>query len=247
MQLHSIGSIQTCFNEKFGVPRQSLMVESARGVIRLDPEFSHPDAFLHMEEFSHLWVVYLFHKNQNENHPHKWTNTITPPRIDAPNKVGVYASRSPHRPNPIGLSVVKLEKINLINGRIELEVSGVDILDGSPVLDIKPYVPYADSVLVASSGWIKNEIVRYPVKYSDQAVQILLKSVVDHPALNVKKLITEMLEWDPRPRSQREQNPIESESSVGKRFAFRLLNYDVHWVIEQNATIQVVEIKTLKI
>ncbi len=245
MQINPIGTIQTCFTEKFGVPRQSLMVSEARGLIKLDPEFAHPDAFLHLEEFSHLWLVYLFHKNQNANHPEKWTNTITPPRIDAPKKVGVYASRSPHRPNPIGLSVVKLERVNTLKGSVEIEVSGVDILDGSPILDIKPYVPYADSVPEATSGWIKNEITRYPVKFSDQAEEIIKKSVINHPRVNLKKLISEMLEWDPRPRSQREQAPIEIPSSVGKRFAFRLLNLDVHWIIGSNSQIEVIEIRTL--
>jgi tRNA-Thr(GGU) m(6)t(6)A37 methyltransferase TsaA len=240
VQLDPIGIIHSCFTEKFGVPRQSLMVSEARGTIKLGVEFSNPDTVLHLEEFSHLWVVYLFHKNQNANHTEKWSPTISPPRIDAPKKVGVFASRSPHRPNPIGLSVVKLEKINLhAKGGIEIEVSGVDILDGSPVLDIKPYVPYADIVPDATSGWIKNEITRYPVFFSEQAEQVL----TGH---HLKKLITEILEWDPRPRSQREQNPIENPKSIGKRFAFRLMDYDVHWVIDQNVSINVIEVKTLK-
>ena len=212
------------------------MVSEARGTIKLAPEFSNPETVLHLEEFSHLWVVYLFHKNQNANHPEKWSPTISPPRIDAPKKVGVFASRSPHRPNPIGLSVVKLEKINVdAKGGMEIEVSGVDILDGSPVLDIKPYVPYADSVPTATNGWIKNEITRYPVKFSEQAEKIIEDS-------QLKKLVMEMLEWDPRPRSQREQNPIEAPGSVGKRFAFRLMDFDIHWVIDQGAVISVIEI-----
>ena len=239
-----IGIIKTCFLEKFGVPRQSMMVSEARGVIHLDAEYAHPDTVLHLEEFTHLWVVYLFHKNQNANHPEKWTNTIQPPRIDAPKKVGVYASRSPHRPNPIGLSVVKLEKISVLKNGIEIEVSGVDILDGSPILDIKPYVPYADSVPEASSGWIKNEITRYSVQFSEQAQTVMIKHLV--PGLNLQKLITEILEWDPRPRSQREQSPVEAMTSVGKRFAFRLLDYDIHWLIKENATLLVHEIKILK-
>ena len=243
MQINPIGIIQTCFTEKFGVPRQSMMVNHAWGVIKLDSAYAHPDTVLHLEEFSHLWIVYLFHKNQNPNHPEKWTNTIQPPRIDAPKKVGVFASRSPHRPNPIGLSVVKLEKINRVGSLVEIEVSGVDILDGSPVLDIKPYVPYADSLPDATSGWIKNEITRYSVMFSEQAEKMILGSSLQHQ--NLKKLIFEILEWDPRPRSQREQSPIESELSVGKKFAFRLMDYDIHWVIGQSATLMVQEIKRL--
>lgn len=234
--MHPIGTIQTCFTEKFGVPRQSMMVKEARGVIKLDREYAHPDTVLHLNEFSHLWVIYIFHKGQNENHLEKWSPTISPPRIDAPKKVGVYASRSPHRPNPIGLSVVKLEKISILPSGIEIEVSGVDILDGTPVLDIKPYVPYADIVADATSGWIKNEIARYPVEFVAEA-ELVVKD--EH----LKKLVTEILEWDPRPRSQREQTPIESANSVGKRFAFRLMDYDIHWVIQAGGVIQVVEIR----
>ena len=222
-----------------------MMVNHAWGLIKLDSAYAHPDTVLHLEEFSHLWIVYLFHKNQNANHPEKWTNTIQPPRIDAPKKVGVYASRSPHRPNPIGLSVVKLEKINVVGGRIEIEVSGVDILDGSPILDIKPYVPYADSLPDANSGWIKNEITRYSVEFSEQAEKVILECSPIHQ--NLKKLISEILEWDPRPRSQREQTPIESANSVGKRFAFRLMDFDIHWTIGQSATLTVQEIKRLSV
>jgi len=239
VQLEPIGMMNTCFKEKFGVPRQSLMVNEAYGVIKLGVEFSHPDTVLHLEKFSHLWVIYLFHKNQNVNHQEKWTNTIQPPRIDAPARVGVFASRSPHRPNPIGLSVVKLEKIKVLSaGSIEIEVSGVDILDGSPVLDIKPYVPYADIVPTATNGWIRNEITRYSVSFSPEAEMVLEKN-------RLKKLITEILEWDPRPRSQREQNPIEDTRNIGKRFAFRLLEWDIHWIIDQGLSIKVIEIKLL--
>ncbi len=239
IEMQPIGVIQTCFTEKFGVPRQSMMVKEARGVIKLGKEYSHPDTVLHLEGFSHLWVIYLFHKGQNENHLQKWTNTIQPPRIDAPKKVGVFASRSPHRPNPIGMSVVKLERINqnAENG-IEIEVSGVDILDGTPLIDIKPYIPYADALVDATSGWITNEISRYAVEYTEE----VMNSLRDEP---LKTLITGILEWDPRPRSQREHSPIENEKSIGKRFAFRLMNHDIHWVIESGARIRVVEIRTL--
>ena len=213
------------------------MVSEARGVIRLAPEFSHPDTVLHLEEFSHLWVVYLFHKNQSSETEFKWSPTIQPPRIDAPKKVGVFASRSPHRPNPIGLSVVKLEKINIhASGGIEIEVSGVDILDGSPVIDLKPYLPYADIVSDATNGWIKNEINRYLVIFSEEALRVIEQESTKSLHLqkcDLKKLITEMLEWDPRPRSQREMAPVEDPLNQRKKFAFRLMDLDVHWIIDE--------------
>lgn len=238
-EMNPIGVIHTCFSEKFGVPRQSMMVKEARGVIRLGKEYSHPDTVLHLDGFSHIWVIYLFHKGQNENHRDKWTNTIQPPRIDAPKKVGVFASRSPHRPNPIGMSVVKLDRIrhDSKNG-IEIEISGVDILDGTPLLDLKPYIPYADIVHESTSGWINNEITRYEVEFADGVL-----AAMDDPAQ--KDLITGILEWDPRPRSQREHSPIESAESIGKRFAFRLMNCDIHWVIAEGAKIRVMEIRSI--
>ncbi len=232
--LTPIGSVESCFEEKFGVPRQSLMTSAARGVIRLEREFSHPDAFLHLSGFSHLWVVYVFHKAQNPNHPKKWSNTIIPPRLEAPPRVGVFASRSPHRPNPIGLSVVRLDRICWNEaGQAELRVSGLDILDGSPVLDVKPYVAYADSVPEARSGWVEGEIPRYAVRFLEEPLQKARE-------LNLQELIEETLAWDPRPRSQRERHPAGDPASEGKRFAFRLKQADIHFEIRQDSSSGVV-------
>ena len=214
------------------------MVKEAWGRVMLEKEFSHPDAFLHLQGFSHVWLIYLFHKSQNENHPGFWNPTIAPPRIDAPPKVGVFASRSPHRPNPIGMSVVRLDEIReLPEGRVEMRVSGVDILDGSPLLDIKPYLPYADRVEDATSGWIKNEIERFPVGFTKDTARVAEN-------LGLMALITGILEWDPRPRSQREHTPLQDPNSIGKRFAFRLMQHDIHWEIGPESRITVVEIRS---
>ena len=235
--MRPIGDISTCFQEKFGVPRQSMMVKEAWGRVRIEKQFSNSDAFLHLEGFSHIWLIYLFHKSQTENHPEAWSPTITPPRIDAPAKVGVFASRSPHRPNPIGMSVVKLEGVrHLSDGRMELQVSGVDILDGSPLLDIKPYLPYADRIEGATSGWIQNEIERFEVEFTNDTARVAEN-------LGLTALIRGVLEWDPRPRSQREHTPLHDPRSLGRRFAFRLMQHDIHWEIAQNSRIRVVEIR----
>src|SRR5690242_18464905 len=104
-----IGTMKTCFTEKFGVPRQSLMVSEARGILKLNPEPAYRSGLNHLEQFSHVWIVFLFHQHETRG----WRSTIRPPRIDAPRRVGVFASRSPHRPNPIGLSAVQLDRIDL--------------------------------------------------------------------------------------------------------------------------------------
>jgi tRNA-Thr(GGU) m(6)t(6)A37 methyltransferase TsaA len=236
MRIEPIGWMETCFTEKFGVPRQPGMVPAARGLIRLLPAYP-PETVLHLSDFSHLWVLYEFHKIQNENHPASWSPTIQPPRIDAPKRVGVFASRSPHRPNPIGMSVLKLERIRTDGeGGIELEVSGVDVLDGTPVIDLKPYVPYADSLRDANSGWIQNEIERYPVEFSEEAEGILARE-------GKLELARQILEWDPRPRSQREHVPISDPTSVGRRFAFRLGPLDLHWEVGVGSRIRVLRVE----
>lgn len=227
--MQPIGLIKTCFTEKFGVPRQSLMIQQATGVLKLNPDPKYRDALNHLEGFSHVWIIFQFHQHANK----EWTPTIQPPRVGAPRRVGVFASRSPHRPNGIGMSAVKLEKIDLdAPGGIEIHLSGVDILDGTPVLDIKPYLPFADSIPEATAGWATGEIPRYSVEFSPESSAAIDEySKTCHPRL--KELVTEMLEWDPRPLSQRQSMPIEDPANEGKRFAFRIFNFDVQWEVRK--------------
>lgn len=221
-----IGFMRTCFTEKFGAPRQSGMATEAHGVLKLKPVPSFRDALNHLDRFSHVWVIYLFHRHVDE----AWTPTIVPPRLGGPKRVGVFASRSPHRPNPIGLSALKLERIDLeAPGGIEIHLSGVDILDGTPVLDVKPYLPFADRVEEANAGWAAGDIPRYPVTYSDEALAAFSDPECQARHPRFRQLVTELLEWDPRPLSQRKAMPIESPATDGKAFAFRLLGCDVRW------------------
>lgn len=142
MEVRAIAYIQTDFKEKFGIPRQSGRVPSLCGRVVMLPEFRNPEAFRGIEEFSHLWLLFDF----SEAHRPDWSPTIRPPRLGGNKRVGVFASRSPFRPNPIGLSCVRLERVEQTEreGTV-LVVSGVDLLDGTPILDIKPYIPYTDS------------------------------------------------------------------------------------------------------
>jgi tRNA (adenine37-N6)-methyltransferase len=222
-----IGILHTCFTEKFGVPRQSMMVPSAWGILKLNPDPNYFAALGELDRFTHLWIIFDFHLHA----PGQWRPTIEPPRLSQTKRVGVFASRSPHRPNPIGLSVVKLEKIDwYAPGGIEIQVSGLDIMDGTPVLDIKPYLPYADCIADAGSGWAEGEVEKYPVLFSAQSLQSL--SVLGkqaHPRL--RELIEQMLEWDPRPTSQRRSLPIGEPDTEARVFAFRVANVDVHWQV----------------
>jgi tRNA-Thr(GGU) m(6)t(6)A37 methyltransferase TsaA len=218
-----IGTLQTPFKEKFGVPRQSLMMTAAKGILTLKKDPSFPMALRHLEQFSHIWLIFVFHKNIEK----PWHPLIDTPRIAE--KMGVFATRSPHRPNSIGISAVRLEKIDWhADPGIQLHLSGLDLLDETPVLDIKPYLPFADRIEDANSGWIKTDIERFPVSFSPKSTQIL-EQITLHT--NLQTLIEQMLELDPRPTSQRRNHPISAPESDGLRFAFRVLDYDIRWMI----------------
>lgn len=178
-----IGHIQTDFPEKFGIPRQSSLVEGLMGKIIFTPEFRSPEAVRGLEEFSHIWLLWKFSESKKEH----WAATVTPPRLGGKKRVGVFATRSPYRPSDIGLSCVKLERVELDEklGPV-LYVSGVDMLDGTPLYDIKPYVPLSDCHPEASEGYTKETkkhrlrvefpeeyLSLYPEEKRDAAVGIL--------------------------------------------------------------------------
>jgi tRNA-Thr(GGU) m(6)t(6)A37 methyltransferase TsaA len=229
LQLTPIGMVRTSFSEKFGVPRQAMMIARAQGIIKLSKDRRFEIALRDLASFSHIWLIYHFHKIGNR----PWRAAVDTPRLDAEGMMGVFATRSPHRPNPIGMSAVKLESIDLTpDDGIEIHISGVDILDGTPVLDIKPYLPYADRIDEANSGWASSSIEKYPVTYSEQASR-LIESDNERGELYFGELLQEILEFDPRPTSQRRAKNIFVAESDGSKFAFRLLGRDIHWHIHQ--------------
>ena len=146
---HPIGVVYSCFSEKFGIPRQPGLVPAARATLEILPPYDRDEAFRGLDDFSHLWIVFVFHGIDAE----KWQPTVRPPRLGGNTRVGVFASRSGFRPNPIAISSVVLESIRRDHGKMVLELSGIDILDQTPVLDIKPYLPYADSIPDANGGY----------------------------------------------------------------------------------------------
>ncbi len=146
----TIAHIHTPFPEKFGIPRQSGLAAAATGMIVMEPEFRNPDAFRGIEEFSHLWLLWEFSEAKQES----FHATVAPPRLGGKERRGVFATRSPFRPNSIGLSCVKLEEFR-VDDRLGpvLDVSGMDLLDGTPIYDIKPYLPYTDAHPEAAGGF----------------------------------------------------------------------------------------------
>jgi tRNA-Thr(GGU) m(6)t(6)A37 methyltransferase TsaA len=228
--MEPIGVVQTVFKDKFGIPRQPGLAPTLTGTLKLNDNADLKRGLYRIEEFSHLWVVFIFHQTGSEG----WKPSVRPPRLGGKEKVGVFASRSPHRPNPIGLSVVKIEKINLeAVGGPEIEISGVDILDGSPILDIKPYVEFCDRLEGTNSGWATNAPVHFPVRLSQKARE-LLPVMANQTGVGEKLegLILDLVKNDPRPSNQKRKWPPGAKVSEGKQFGILIYGWDVRFVIE---------------
>ncbi|WP_295925295.1 tRNA (N6-threonylcarbamoyladenosine(37)-N6)-methyltransferase TrmO [uncultured Akkermansia sp.] len=159
--MHPVARVSTCYPDKFGVPRQSGLVPGARARLVFEPPFRNPDAVRGLEGFSHVWLIWVFSENLREG----WSPTVRPPRLGGNVRMGVFATRAPFRPNPIGLSAVRLERVELHpqDGPV-LHLSGVDLVDGTPILDIKPYVPLADCIPEAAEGFTASPYERLDVE-----------------------------------------------------------------------------------
>ncbi len=195
MEIKPIAYIKTDFKEKFGIPRQSGIIKELKGEIIFEKEFRHPDALRGIEEYSYLWLIFDFSLNHREN----WSPTVRPPRLGGNTRVGVFATRSPFRPNNLGLSCVKLEKIEKREnyGNV-LIVSGVDLLDNTPIFDIKPYIPYCDCKTDAKGSFAeKNKNYKINVSYDKKIFE-------NFPQDKINSLI-KCLEQDPRPSYQRDE------------------------------------------
>lgn len=199
-----IGYLKTPFPEKFGIPRQPGLAQSARGELILHSEFDQPGVFDGLEECSHVWLLFRFHEQ-----PQEWSPKVRPPRLGGNRKFGVFATRSPRRPNPIGLSAVQLLKVD--GNRLLL--GGVDLVDGTPILDVKPYVPYSDCLPEARFNLTPEAPSRLPVEFHDSVQQQL----ETHPEL--KALIEETLSLDPRPAYHQDE----------REYGTALHGYNVRW------------------
>jgi tRNA (adenine37-N6)-methyltransferase len=191
----AIGTIRSCFPEKFGIPRQPGLAPDAPAVIEIHRPYQNHEAFRNLELFSHIWILFVFHQCLRTG----WKATVRPPRLGGNRRVGVFASRSGFRPNAIGQSAVELVSIEKSPGKIRLHLKGVDLLDGTPVLDIKPYLPYADSLPQARNGFAPGPPPKaLPVRFSNEAAQTCrwLEAQAYH---HLERLIVDLLALDPRP------------------------------------------------
>lgn len=228
-----IGYLRSPYTDKFGIPRQPGLVKAAEARVELLPDYAREEAFKGLEGFSHVWILFVFHADCLTA---GWSPTVCPPRLGGRERVGVFASRAPYRPNPIGISAV--EQLGLVrDGRaLALRVRGIDLLDRTPVLDIKPYVPYADALPAARGGFATAPAANAPpqVIFSDQALQgIAAADPVGERRLH--ELIEQVLAQDPRP-GYMDRYPERRE------FAIRLYDRDIRWRLAADA-IEVVAVE----
>lgn len=184
-----IAHIKSDFAEKFGIPRQSGLVSALTSQIIFESEYAVADAVRGLEEYSHLWIIWQFSKAVRDD----WSPTVRPPRLGGNTRVGVFGTRSPFRPNPIGLSAVKIEKIEIDENNCPvITVSGADLLDGTPIYDIKPYLPYADCIPEATNG--------FTGKFSEKKLEVVCDaSLLEAVAEDKREALIGVLSLDPRP------------------------------------------------
>ena len=218
-----IGRVHSCFKEKFGIPRQPGLASDARAFIKMIPPFDQMEAFRGLESFSHIWVVFVFHACLER----PWKSTVRPPRLGGNRRMGVFSTRSGFRPNPIGLSAVQLEKIVREKKETCLYLKGIDFLDGTPVLDIKPYLPYADCIPQSTGGFAKDiPLSSFQVLFSPDAETFCLEKEHNrYPGL--RQLIEQLLKLDPRP-AYYDYTPQK------RQFGMKVYDVDVKWLLDGN-------------
>ena len=219
--MHIIAHIETAFPSKFGIPRQSGLVPSLRGTIVFAPEYRNPDAVRGLGDYSHLWLIWQFSQNfKNAGTSSGWSPTVRPPRLGGNKRVGVFATRSPNRPNAIGLSSVEIESIEYTTDRGPLiHVRGADLLDGTPIFDIKPYLPFTDSHPDARGGFA-DEKKDYALTVCDPDNRLSVLSEDDRTA------VTDILSEDPRPSYQ---------SDPDREYGMEYGRYEIRFTVDDTA------------
>ncbi|MGO3057951.1 MAG: tRNA (N6-threonylcarbamoyladenosine(37)-N6)-methyltransferase TrmO [Halomonas sp.] len=227
--LAPIGYVESDYPDKFGIPRQPGLAPAADARLILVPPYNNPLTVRGLDDFSHLWVTFIFHQS-----PERWTPLVRPPRLGGNRKVGVFASRSTHRPNRLGLSLVKLAGIDTRHG-VQLRLEGCDLVSGTPIVDIKPYLPWAEAHPSAQAGFAPEAPTLLHVIFSQSALDVLTTRA-DSATLHA--LIEQVLSQDPRPAYKRGEAP-------GRTYGVRLRDVDVKFRALQNdeaTTLEVVAI-----
>lgn len=216
-----IGVIQSPFSEKFGIPRQPGLTANIKSSIILDKEFCSPEIVDSLGLSSHIWLIFVF----SECYQKGWKNKVRPPRLGGNRKAGVFATRSPFRPNPIGISAVKLDAIKHEQNQLIIDVTGADLLDNTPILDIKPYIPYSDSIGDASNKLAERFTpLTQPIFFSAQAQQRCEQYLLESGD-SLSLIIEQVLRCDPRPAYHCDQS---------REYGIALYNLNIRWQITEN-------------
>lgn len=218
MEIKPIAYIKNGFADKFGIPRQSGMANTVESRISFCPEYRDENAIRGIKQYSHLWLIWGFSENEG-----KWSPTVRPPRLGGNTRVGVFATRSPFRPNSMGLSCVRLQRIEDSDEGKVLVVTGADIKNGTPIYDIKPYLPYVDSVEGAVGGFSDD--------HKNDLMKVVFGKGVKGIDDEIKAQLTELLSYDPRPSYQNDENRIYGLDFNGYSVKF-ICNGDIITVTE---------------
>ena len=214
MEIKPIAHIRTEFPEKFGIPRQSGLAKNLRGQIIFEQEYRNPDALRGLEDFSHIWLIWEFSANRSTS---SWQPVVRPPRLGGNSHMGVFATRSPFRPNPFGLSVVKIDSIEMSSphGPV-INVCGADLMDGTPIYDIKPYIKYADSRPEAVCGYVD--------QLEERSLKVVFPSELSERISDTSVIpaLIETLRLDPRPSYHDDPSRIYGLSFAGYNVKFRV-------------------------
>jgi len=216
VEFKPIAQITTPYKTKFAIPRQPGLVPAATGEIWFHAEYNTPEIVRGLEQFSHIWLVFCFHHTAEQG----WKSLVRPPRLGGNKQIGVLASRSTFRPNPIGLSLVKLDSVQLIDNQPRLQVSGIDLVDNTPILDIKPYLPYADINTEAKAGYAASQPQPISVTIPDAVQQDIQQIEQQYTAFGA--LLEQVLSQDPRPAYR-------SGKPDHKTYGVTLYDYDIRF------------------
>lgn len=226
LKIPIIGYMKSPYREKFGIPRQPNLVQVESYIEMLEP-YNDLMAFEGIEEFSHLWLIWQFHDNKNAEST-KFRPQVRPPRLGGNKKIGVFATRSMYRPSPMGLSVVQLKEVKKVGKSVRVYVTGSDLLDDTPILDIKPYIQYSDAVMDAQSGYAQDEPVRKQVIWSE-AAELQKDQLIGMDSLETQTVfeLQEVLSLDPRPAYQHDEERVYGMLFAGLNVKFRIIGFNV--------------------
>ncbi|MGX5700633.1 tRNA (N6-threonylcarbamoyladenosine(37)-N6)-methyltransferase TrmO [Acinetobacter kookii] len=223
LKMPIIGYMKSPYKEKFGIPRQPNLVQVESYIEMVEP-YNDLTAFEGIEEFSHLWLLWQFHDNKNQQQSQNFRPQVRPPRLGGNKKIGVFATRSMYRPSPLGLSVVQLKAVKKVGKSVRVYVTGSDLLDGTPIVDIKPYIQYSDAVVTAQSGYAQDEPERSLVIWTENAEQqkqaLLKQKTLTAQIVNE---LEQVLSLDPRPAYQ---------NDVERIYKMKFADFDISFRVE---------------